>query len=217
MQGVYFGCPHNAIYNIGVLRTPTVLYTALFTNAAPSGWKPCGRLRFPASARDERGSMAARDILLMGNPALYEISKPVLREELAGIGAVVEDLHDTLMAYRKAHAAGRAIAAPQIGVQKRIVYLNIDGPVTFINPELGGKSRRMMEVWDDCMSFPGLFVKVSRHERCRITYRDLAWQERSMVLEGDLSELLQHECDHLNGILAVARAIDGRSFSLKRP
>ena len=78
------------------------------------------------------------------------------------------------------------------------------------------KSREMIEIWDDCMSFPDLSVKVLRHKSCRITYRDLNWEEKTMQLEDDLAELLQHEYDHLDGILAVSRAIDGKSFALKR-
>lgn len=58
--------------------------------------------------------------------------------------------------------------------------------------------------------------KVLRHRKCRISFRDLDWKETSMDLEGDLSELLQHEYDHLDGILAVSRAIDGKSFALRK-
>ena len=65
------------------------------------------------------------------------------------------------------------------------------------------------------MSFPELLVKVHRHQRCRITYSDENWKEQSMILEGDLAELLQHEVDHLDGILAVQRAINEKSFALK--
>ena len=65
------------------------------------------------------------------------------------------------------------------------------------------------------MCFPDLLVKVKRHQRCGITYKDMEWKEQTMILEGDLSELLQHECDHLNGILAVSRAIDKFSFALR--
>ena len=72
-----------------------------------------------------------------------------------------------------------------------------------------------MEVWDDCMCFPDLLVKVIRHKSCRIRYRNQDWKEEAMFLHGDLSELLQHEYDHLDGILAVSRAIDGKSFALK--
>ena len=119
------------------------------------------------------------------------------------------------MDFRRKYSAGRAIAAPQIGVMKRLVYMHIDEPVVFINPILGMKSEETMEVWDDCMCFPDLLVKVERHRGCRITYRDMNWREHSMMLEGDLSELLQHECDHLDGILAVSRAVDPYSFALR--
>lgn len=77
-----------------------------------------------------------------------------------------------------------------------------------VNPILDGKSAEMIEIWDDCMSFPELLARVSRHKSCRVRYRNLAWQEEEMYVEGDLSELIQHECDHLDGVLAVSKAID---------
>ena len=119
------------------------------------------------------------------------------------------------MDFKKKHNAGRAIAAPQIGVIKRLVYLYIDKPVVFINPVLDEKSKEMIQLWDDCISFPDLLVKVKRHKSCKIKYRDKEWKDQAMMLEEDFSELLQHECDHLDGILAVARAIDEHSFALK--
>ena len=159
--------------------------------------------------------MAVREILLLGNPKLFEVCEPVQEAQLEHIKPIIQDLHDTLMAFRERYNAGRAIAAPQIGAMKRVVYMYIGGPVVFINPVLDFRSTEMMELWDDCMSFPDLLVKVQRHQRCRITYRDENWTKQSMALEGDLSELLQHEIDHLDGILAVQRAIDDRSFALR--
>ncbi|NVM26485.1 MAG: peptide deformylase [Desulfobacterales bacterium] len=159
--------------------------------------------------------MAVREVLLLGNPKLYGISEPVNRDELNAMPDVVADLHDTLMDFRKKYHAGRAIAAPQIGAMKRLVYLYIDKPVVFIDPVFDEKSTEMIELWDDCMSFPDLLVKVKRHKSCRINYRDMEWQDQTMMLEDDLSELLQHEYDHLDGILAVARAIDEHSFAMK--
>lgn len=156
-----------------------------------------------------------RTILLLGDPALYEVSEPVTEEELPQLRGVVEDLHDTLMAFRRKYHAGRAIAAPQIGVRKRLLYMCIDHPVVFLNPVLEPLGTETMEVMDDCMSFPGLLVKVQRARRCRIRYRDMDWNEQEMVLEGDLSELLLHEYDHLDGILATMRAMDSRSYFLK--
>ena len=155
-----------------------------------------------------------RKILLLGDPKLYEASVPVGREE--DLSQLKQDLHDTLMAFRRTYHAGRAIAAPQIGVQKRVLYMYIDKPVLFLNPVLRFPDEEMMEVLDDCMSFPTLYVRVLRHKRCIIDYFDETWQPHSLSLEGDLSELLQHEYDHLDGILATMRAIDSQSFVMKR-
>lgn len=155
-----------------------------------------------------------RNILLLGDPKLYEASVPVGREE--DLSQLKQDLHDTLMAFRRTYHAGRAIAAPQIGVQKRVLYMYIDKPVLFLNPVLRFPDEEMMEVLDDCMSFPTLYVRVLRHKRCIIDYFDETWQPHSLSLEGDLSELLQHEYDHLDGILATMRAIDSQSLVMKR-
>ena len=158
--------------------------------------------------------MSVRTILLLGNPALYTVSADVIKEEVETLNPVVQDLHDTLMDFRQKYKAGRAIAAPQIGVMKRLIYLHITQPVVIINPHLECHGDKI-DVWDDCMSFPDLLVKVRRYHTCRVTYRDLEWEEHSREYTGDMSELLQHEYDHLNGILAVSRAVDGKSFCVR--
>jgi peptide deformylase len=160
--------------------------------------------------------VAIREILLLGNPKLYQVSEAVEEDDLNHLPPVVADLHDTLLEFKKKYGAGRAVAACQIGFAKRLIYLFIDRPVVFINPSLENKSEEMMEVWDDCMCFPDLLVKVLRHKRCTIRFKDMNFREHTMKLEDDLSELLQHEYDHLDGILAVSRAINGRSFALRR-
>ena len=154
-------------------------------------------------------------ILLLGNPQLYETSEEVREEEVPEICRLETDLHDTMMEFRRIYHAGRAIAAPRIGVKKRVLYMNVGEPVLMINPRLTFPDSEQMEVMDDCMSFPGLLVKVKRWKRCRISYRDREWRECARELEGDLSELLQHEYDHLDGILATMRAIDPKSFFLR--
>jgi len=159
--------------------------------------------------------MAVRQVLFLGNPRLYETSIPVEKEELDALRGVVQDLHDTLMEFRSKYGAGRAVAAPQIEVMKRLIYMHIDCPVVLINPRIDQKSPEMIQLWDDCMSFPDLLVKVQRHKACRIQYKDMEWKEQTRMLEGDLSELLQHECDHLDGVLAVSRAVDKYSFALR--
>ena len=153
-----------------------------------------------------------RTILLLGDPELYEVSEEVKIEELQQMKQVQEDLKDTLLAFRARYGTGRAIAAPQIGVKKRVIYRHLDTPVLFINPRLSFPEQDMIDVLDDCMSFPDLLVRVKRHKRCIIYYKDLDWNDCSMELEGDMSELIQHEYDHLDGILATLRICDETSL-----
>ncbi|MFB0918779.1 MAG: peptide deformylase [Clostridiaceae bacterium] len=157
-----------------------------------------------------------KEILLIGDPRLYDVSEEVKKDEIESIKPIIDDLHDTLLAFRNKWGYGRAIAAPQIGALKRILYMNIDHAVPMINPVLTFPDDEMMEVLDDCMSFPNLFVRVMRYKRAVISYKNLEWEDCSMELEGDLSELLQHEYDHLDGILATMKAIDNKSFQMKR-
>ena len=157
-----------------------------------------------------------KEILLLGNEELYQISEPLKKDEIENIKSIVQNLHDTLLDFKEKYHAGRAIAAPQIGVKKRLLYMFIDKPVIFINPVLEFPDDEMMKVLDDCMSFPNLLVKVKRYKRCRIKYLDMDWKEQEISLEGDLAELLQHEYDHLDGILATMRAINNKSFIIKK-
>jgi peptide deformylase len=159
--------------------------------------------------------MAIRKILLLGNPLLYRKCAQVRRSELKKVIAVGRDLRDTRAAFRARYGWGRAIAAPQIGVMKRIIYVEADKPWLIINPAVTARSQKTMKIWDDCMSFPDLLVRVKRHVSFTLTYRDDKWIAHTLKIEEDLSELLQHELDHLDGVLAVSRAIDGTSFCLQ--
>lgn len=155
-------------------------------------------------------------ILKLGNPLLYEKSAPVLKEELTSLCAEIKEMGNILMEFRNEHGYGRAIAAPQIGLLKRIIYSYVNNrPVIIINPLLDNFSDETFELWDDCLSFPSLLVKVRRHKRCTLRYTDEFWEEQKLELKDDLSELFQHECDHLEGILATQRAIDDKSFKWK--
>lgn len=153
-----------------------------------------------------------KDLLLLGDPRLYETCEPVEKKELPLVDKWVRDLDNVMKEIRAKYNFGRAIAAPQLGIMKRLIYMNIDGPVVFINPEFTYLSEEMFEVWDDCMSFPNLLVKVKRHKAATICYLDTSWQPREMKLTNDLAELLQHEYDHLNGVLCTMRAVDDKSF-----
>jgi peptide deformylase len=153
-----------------------------------------------------------KDLLLLGDPRLYKICEPVTIDELPQVKEWTADLHNVMEEIRAKYQFGRAIAAPQLGIMKRLIYMNIDKPVVFINPAFENLSDEMFELWDDCMSFPNLLVKVKRHKSLTINYLDENWQAQSWTMEDALSELLQHEYDHLDGILCTMRAVDNQSF-----
>ena len=152
------------------------------------------------------------DLLQLGNPLLYEVCEPVLQSELPLVADWVLDLDNVMKEIRAKYNFGRAIAAPQLGIMKRLIYMNIDKPIVFINPEFSDLSTEMFELWDDCMSFPNLLVKVKRHKQLTINYLDENWKTQEWKVSDDLSELLQHEYDHLDGILCTMRAINDKSF-----
>ncbi|GGF13170.1 peptide deformylase [Hymenobacter cavernae] len=153
------------------------------------------------------------DLLLLGDPRLYETCAPVLESDLPLVADWVADLHQVMNEIRAVYHFGRGIAAPQLGIMKRLVYVNIDRPLVLLNPELVALSEATFELWDDCMSFPNLLVRVRRHAAVTVRYRDEHWQEQTWTIEEPaLAELLQHECDHLDGILCTMRAIDAQSF-----
>lgn len=155
-------------------------------------------------------------VLKLGNPVLHKISEPILQNELADLKSVIKDLHDILIEFRNLYGYGRAIAAPQIGVLKRLIYINIDSKSTIIiNPIIENPRKEMFELWDDCLCFPNLYIKVKRHKSLTLKFLDENWKEHNWNLEDSLSELIQHEYDHLDGILATQRAIDDKSYRIK--
>ncbi len=161
--------------------------------------------------------MAIRRILLLGNENLYKVSKEIAEKDIKKARKIVEDLHDTMMDFREKYGFGRAIAAPQIDEAYRVIYMNFDNKsIAFINPKLEPILDEKFEIWDDCMSFPGLEVKLKRYKAVRVYYKDLEWKDCVIEFDGDLSELIQHEYDHLDGILAVQRAIDNKSLRVNR-
>lgn len=159
--------------------------------------------------------MPVRKILLLGDERLYRTCREVTDADMEKARQVVRDLHDTMADFRKRFGYGRAIAAPQINETFRIIYMDYEGrSIAFLNPRLEFHGGDLFELWDDCMSFPGLEVKVRRHRSCTVHYLDLEHTEHTLEASGDLSELLQHEYDHLDGILAVQRAVDSKAFRL---
>lgn len=159
--------------------------------------------------------MAVREILLLGNAQLWNPSAPVTDVREPVTRNAITDLADTLADFRLRMGFGRAIAAPQIGVQKRIIFVHTGEPLALINPVIVAASDEMMELWDDCFSFPDLMVRVRRHREVSVTYRDEQGRLQMLTAQDDLAELLQHEIDHLDGILAVDRALGPHSLALR--
>src|SRR5262245_61177048 len=141
--------------------------------------------------------MSVRAVRQLGDPVLRMTAEPVDDPTAPEVAAVVDDLQDTLAHWRATTTYGRGIAAPQIGVLQRIVFLNVDQPWPLINPEIVARSAETMVVWDACLSFLCVFFQVTRHCSVDVRYQDLAGEWHEVRAEGDLSELLQHEIDHL--------------------
>jgi peptide deformylase len=152
--------------------------------------------------------MAIREVLQLGDPRLRQVCDPVPDPTSSEVARVLGDLKDTLAYWRATTTYGRGIAAPQIGVMQRIVFLNVDHPWPLINPEIVEKSPETMVVWDACLSFLCIFCQVTRHQWVTVRYQDTAGAWHEIRAEGELSELLQHEIDHLDGILAIDRITD---------
>lgn len=144
-------------------------------------------------------------ILPLGDPRLRvacapveDVGDPAFKAENARLQAMLD-------AFRKEHGFGRGVAAPQIGIPKRFIAVNLgQGTRTLVNPEFTWKSPGTFTLWDDCMCFPWLLVRVRRHASVSLTFLDERGERQHWERLGQAeSELLQHECDHLDGVLAV--------------
>ena len=154
----------------------------------------------------------------MGDPRLLRVAQVVTEFGTPELQALAQDLHDTMVA-----AQGAGLAAPQIGVDQQVVLFGFQRnarypeappvpPTLLINPEITPLSEAEEEGWEGCLSVPGLRGVVPRWSRIRYRGRDLegAWIEREA--DGFHARVVQHECDHLFGILYPMRVRDFRRF-----
>ena len=155
--------------------------------------------------------MAVRRIVQLGDPLLRTVSTSVPAP--ADADAVFDDLRDTLHEFQRTHGFGRGISAVQIGAPKRLIYIELDGRAYRLrNPEYEYRSEERFRLWDDCFSFPNLMVWVERACSVGIRYQDERGETARIETRGAFSELLQHEMDHLDGVLAIDRALDANSL-----
>jgi peptide deformylase len=164
--------------------------------------------------------MAVRRVLKMGEPLLRRVAAPVIRFD-AELAALVADMDDTMRA-----ASGAGIAAPQIGVGLRVVIFELQdnprypqlSPVPYtvlVNPQLTVLDEQQEEGWEGCLSVPGLRGLVPRYRRLRYQGFDAAGRPLDRTVEGFHARVVQHEVDHLDGILFPQRVRDLRNFGFE--
>ena len=147
--------------------------------------------------------MALRQILTEPNKILREKSLFVEKID-EDLQRLMDDMLETMYA-----APGIGLAAIQVGVPKRVIVIDIaqrDGPrnpMFFVNPEIVEKSENNLTYEEGCLSVPGQFAEIDRSEKCHIKYLDYDGQPKEIKAEGMLSTCIQHEIDHLEGILFI--------------
>lgn len=160
--------------------------------------------------------MTVRRVLKMGDPLLYRKADPVQQFNTPELDRLVADMFDTM-----AELSGAGLAAPQIGVSLRVVVFGVEAnprypeaepvPTTvLVNPVLEPIGDDMEEGWEGCLSVPGLRGLVPRHLRLRYTGFDHHGQPLDRTVSGFHARVVQHECDHLDGILYPMRLRDIR-------
>ena len=159
-----------------------------------------------------------RDILRMGDPRLLTVARPVEAFATPELAQLLEDMRDTM-----AYLGGVGIAAPQIGVDLRVVIFGFSKserypeapPVPYtvlINPQLDFLGDEMEEGWEGCLSVPGLRAVVPRYRHLRYRGWNEAGEFMDRTVEGFHARVVQHECDHLDGILYPMRIRDLSRF-----
>lgn len=159
--------------------------------------------------------MVIRDTVLLGDPRLRDICEEVDFDE--PLNDIMKDLKDTLTEHQRLYGMGRGIAAPQIGYSKRIVYIQSPKFTGYlINPEITWKSKEMFDVWDSCFSLKAeFFVNIPRHRSVKVKYDDARQVLHEETFSDDMSELLQHEIDHLDGVMCSDRLTDPKKIVMR--
>lgn len=162
--------------------------------------------------------MPVKPVLKMGEPLLLQKAEPITEFDTPELHALIKDMEDTM-----AHMNGAGIAAPQIGVSKRVVIFGVGHnprypdadqvPYTvLINPVLTPVGVELEDGWEGCLSVPGMRGVVPRYERLQYTGFDQYGNKIDRLVSGFHARVVQHECDHLDGILYPMRIRDLAQF-----
>lgn len=154
--------------------------------------------------------MASLDIRQLGDPVLRQPSARVAEPDGPEVRRLAVDLRDTLLSHRARTGYGRGIAAPQLGANERVIHVELDGARTLVNPVITARSEATVELWDFCFSYFSIFFPVRRNLLVEVKYQDPEGRDQRLEATGQLAELLQHEIDHLDGVLAIDLVTDVR-------
>ena len=147
--------------------------------------------------------MTLRQILTEPNNILRQKSLPVENVD-KNLQILMDDMLETMYA-----APGIGLAAIQVGIPKRVIVLDIDQkegkkkPLFFVNPEIMQKSKNLSTYEEGCLSVPGQFAEIDRPDKCHVKYLDYYGEKKEINAEGMLATCIQHEMDHLEGILFI--------------
>jgi peptide deformylase len=162
--------------------------------------------------------MAVHEILKMGDPRLLRVAQPVKEFGTPELRQLVDDMFETMKA-----AQGAGLAAPQIGVDLRLVIFGYERitrypdappvpPTVLLNPEIESLGPELEDGWEGCLSVPGLRGVVPRLARIRYRGYDLDGRVIECEADGFHARVVQHECDHLDGVLYPMRVKDFSRF-----
>ena len=147
--------------------------------------------------------MTKKKILTIPDPVLRKVSKPVATFN-SEIKSLMDDMLETMYA-----APGIGLAAVQVGILKRIIVIDLSKedekkePLFIVNPEITSKSNELISYEEGCLSIPNQFAEVKRPSSCKINFLDYNGKKKELTAEGLLATCIQHEIDHLNGILFI--------------
>ncbi len=161
--------------------------------------------------------MALRKVAVMGHPVLRKVAAPVPPKEIKSetIQTLIKDMVETMFEYD-----GRGLAAPQVheSVQVVVMIWDFDKEVkpalrVLINPEIKALTEEKAEFWEGCLSVPGLRGMVARPTKISVSCYDQDGKKEEFVAEGFAATVIQHECDHLMGVLYVDKLTDMKQFA----